>query len=120
MATISQTQETRLIFTLTDERGINTKQRTIAIPGTPADGQQGTVLTQFKGFRDQVLSATAPSGAQKGDKLILNKFVQASTWRDDTGSTTGELGAEVLTTIDIEIEFYTATKTRYGADDLEP
>lgn len=109
-----------MIFTLTDERGINTKQRTIAIPGTPADGQQGTVLTQFKGFREQVLSSTAPSGAKEGNNLILNKFIQASTWRDDTGSTTGELGAETLTTIDIEIEFYTATKTRYGADDLEP
>lgn len=114
MATQSNTQETRLIFKLRDADG-NTKERTIAIPGKVATpSTQAAVLTAYGAFREHILRETPEQ-----DDFDFRQFVQPSNWRDETGSnTTTDLAT--YTTEDVEIEFYTVEKTRYGADDLNP
>ena len=115
MATISTTQETRLIFKLRDEDG-NAKERTIAIPGKIATSStQDAVLSAYGDFRTHVLNASP--GAADFD---FRQFVQTSNWRDETGSSETATDLATYTTEDIELEFYKVDKTRYGADDLTP
>lgn len=96
--TISESNETRLIFTL--RNGDDVKERTIALPGIPTDINEAQ--TNYMYFRDYILES-------------MPQFVQPSTWRDDTGSTSGET-AEPYTTSDVQLEIYEVTKTRYDAN----
>lgn len=112
MATATNTNETRLIFKLRDADG-NAKERTIAIPGKVATPENlSNVLVAYGKFRNHVLNSTITTG-----DYDLRQFVQPSNWRDETGSTT-TTDLAIYTTEDVEIEFYTVEKTRYGADDL--
>lgn len=115
MATVTTTNETRLIFKLRDEDG-NAKDRTIAIPGLVATSEtQAAVLTAYGAFRTHILNATPSAG-----DFDYRQFVQTSNWRDETGSSQSSSDLATYTTEDVELEFYKVEKTRYGADDLNP
>ncbi len=123
MATYTENNETRLIFSLA--RDTATAERAVALPGVPGEGEEATrVLEAFGEFRDAYLNSREP--ASGGSATLPADFFQPTSWRDAIGSLSGTLVSPEMrddnpwTTTDVELEFYKVTRTRYGADDLEP
>lgn len=107
MAKTTNIAETRLIFTLVN--GDTETTRTIALPGAPSTTEEyNQAVADWRTFRNYYID---PSHAGYVD------FVQPSNWRDATQSTSADPQTPYTTT-EIELEFYTGQKTRYGAEDL--
>ncbi len=108
-ATYAETNESRLVFHLVDEGGTARTTRTISLPQVPGSDQIEDALDAFETF-------AAKYTAQANDKNI---FVQPANWRDDTGSTLGDV-EDPYTTESIDFEVYQTQKTTYTVAPDEP
>lgn len=103
------TDEARLVFHLVDEGGTARTTRTIALPQYPGSDQIEDALDAYATFAAKYTSSV-------NDKNIL---VQPSGWRDDTGSTLGDV-EDPWTTESIDFEIYQTQKTTYSIAPDEP